>query len=263
MLSSDQRRLLGEFIRAHRERAHPAVSGARRRTPGLRREELAARAGISTTWCAWIEQGRPVQASADALDRLSRALSLSRAEREYLFELAGRLDPQIEPQAEVPESLLAAVNAVRHPAYGLDRLWNACCWNKAAAQLFRGWLDSGNQRNLLRFVFLAQSSRKLIPRWESRARHLLAEFRADYARNFRDGRVRNFVAVLRRESPLFAEAWNEHGVLHRQGGLRSFNHPHGGLIHFAQHTFTPAERPDYKLVMLVPARARRGGAASA
>lgn len=263
MLSSDQRRLLGEFIRAHRERAHPAASAGRRRTPGLRREELAARAGISTTWCAWIEQGRPVQASAEALDRLSVALSLSRAEREYLFELADRLDPDIEPQAEAPASLLAAVNAVRHPAYCLDRLWSACCWNKAAARLFRGWLDGGNQRNLLRFVFLARSSRKLIPRWESRARHLLAEFRADYARNFRDGRVRDFVAALRRESPLFAEAWNEHGVLHRQGGLRSFNHPDGGLIHFAQHTFTPAERPDYKLVMLIPARGPRRGAASA
>jgi transcriptional regulator with XRE-family HTH domain len=263
MLSSDQRRLLGEFIRAHRERARPAASAVRRRTPGLRREELAARAGISTTWCAWIEQGRPVQASAEALDRLSVALSLSRAEREYLFELAGRLDPEIEPQVEAPASLLAAVNAVRHPAYCLDRVWSACCWNKAAARLFRGWLDGGHQRNLLRFVFIARSARKLIPRWETRARHLLAEFRADYARNFRDGRVRDFVATLRRESPLFAEAWNAHDVLHRHGGLRSFNHPEGGLIYFAQHTFTPAERPDYKLVMLVPARGPRGGAASA
>jgi len=128
MLTADQRRLLGEFIRAHRERARPVEASGRRRTPGLRREELAAKAGISATWCAWIEQGRPVQASSEALDRLARALSLSRAERDYLFELAGRSDPDIRPDPDIPASLLAAVTAVRHPAYGLDRLWDACCW---------------------------------------------------------------------------------------------------------------------------------------
>jgi transcriptional regulator with XRE-family HTH domain len=114
MLTADQRRLLGEFLRAHRERAQPAEASGRRRTPGLRREELAAKAGISATWCAWIEQGRPVQASSEALDRLSRALSLSRAERDYLFELAGRSDPDIRPDPDIPASLLAAVTAVRH-----------------------------------------------------------------------------------------------------------------------------------------------------
>jgi transcriptional regulator with XRE-family HTH domain len=120
MLTADQRRLLGEFIRAHRERARPVEASGRRRTPGLRREELAAKAGISATWCAWIEQGRPVQASSEALDRLARALSLSRAERDYLFELAGRSDPDIRPDPDIPASLLAAVTAVRYPAYGLD-----------------------------------------------------------------------------------------------------------------------------------------------
>jgi transcriptional regulator with XRE-family HTH domain len=99
MLTADQRRLLGEFIRAHRERARPVEASGRRRTPGLRREELAAKAGISATWCAWIEQGRPVQASSEALDRLARALSLSRAERDYLFELAGRSDPDIRARS--------------------------------------------------------------------------------------------------------------------------------------------------------------------
>jgi transcriptional regulator with XRE-family HTH domain len=234
-------------------------SRGRRRTPGSRREELAAKAGISATWCAWIEQGRPVQASSEALDRLSRALSLSRAERDYLFELAGRSDPDIRPDPNVPTSLLAAVSTVRHPAYGLDRLWDACCWNKAAARLFRGWLDGDHQRNLLRFVFLESSARKLIPRWENRARHILAEFRADYARNFRDGRV---IDLLRRESPLFEAAWNEHDVRHCEGGLRIFNHPEEGRRHFIQHTFIPAERPDYKLVLLVPAASSANGASS-
>lgn len=255
MLAPDQRRLLGEFIRAHRERAHPGPSGRRRRTPGLRREELAARAGISATWCAWLEQGRAVQASPEALGRLAHALSLTQAERAYLFELAGRLDPrsQTEAEADAPPSLLAMVKAIEHPAYGLDRFWNACCWNHAAERLFCGWLDNGHQRNLLRFVFLEKAARTLIPEWEDRARRLLAEFRADYGHTFHDARVASFIDALRTESTLLAEAWNEQDVQHRAGGMRTFNHPLDGALRFAQHTFIPSERPDYKLVMLVPA----------
>jgi transcriptional regulator with XRE-family HTH domain len=95
MGDSDQRRQLGEFVRTHREQLHPGAIVGRRRTPGLRREELAARAGISTVWCAWIEQGREVQASPKTLSRLAAALALSKAERARLFELAGRPDPDL------------------------------------------------------------------------------------------------------------------------------------------------------------------------
>ena len=176
------------------------------------------------------------------------------AERAYLFELAGCLDPELppEPAGDAPASLLAGVLAIKHPAYGLDRLWNACCWNAAAALLFRGWLDGDNQRNLLRFVFLAPAARKLIPGWENRARRLLAEFRADYSHNFRDSRVRTLVETLRRDSPLFTKAWDEQGVRYRSGGVRHFSHPDDGPLRFEQHTFSPSERPDHKLVMLVP-----------
>ena len=255
MLEADQRRLLGEFVRAHRERMQPSAAAGRRRTSGLRREELAARAGISVTWCTWIEQGRPVQASPEALGRIAHALSLSRAERDYLFELAGRIDPDGSggSSPDAPPALIAAVKAIKHPAYGLDRLWSACCWNEAAARLFHGWLDGDCQRNLLRYVFLEQSARALIPAWKDRARRLLAEFRADFAHTFRDARVKTFVETLRNESPFFAEAWDEQAVQIREGGLRTFDHPRDGLVSFTQHTFAPAERPDYKLVMLTPA----------
>jgi transcriptional regulator with XRE-family HTH domain len=255
MLEADQRRLLGEFVRAHRERVRPTATPGRRRTSGLRREELAALAGISVTWCTWIEQGRAVQASPEALGRISQALSLSRAEHDYLFKLAGRLDPEGSrgPSTDAPPSLIAAVKAIEYPAYGLDRLWNACCWNEAAARLFRGWLDGDCQRNLLRYAFLEPSARELIPNWKDRARRLLAEFRADFARTFRDAQVKIFVETLRAESPFFAEAWDEQAVQTREGGLRVFNHPYDGLVGFIQHTFAPAERPDYKLVINTPA----------
>jgi transcriptional regulator with XRE-family HTH domain len=255
MGDADQRRLLGDFVRAHRERLRPEAPACRRRTPGLRREELASRAGISPTWCAWIEQGREVQASPQALSRLARALALSRAERAYLFELAGRRDPDgatPQPAADAPLSLLAVVNAVDHPAYGLDRLWNACCWNAAAERLFGRWLEPGGQRNLLHFVFLDLSARTLIPQWEDRARRLLGEFRADYSRSLTDPRMRSLVESLRRGSALFAQAWDAQSVLEREGGHRSFSHLKDGLVRFEQHTFNPADRPDYKLVVLTP-----------
>ncbi|ACL55292.1 helix-turn-helix domain-containing protein [Methylobacterium nodulans] len=255
MLGPDQRRDLGAFVRSHRERLRPDLPTGRRRTPGLRREELAARAGISATWCAWIEQGRDVQVSAQALDRLAAALALTRAERAYLFELAGRRDPQAarpEPVADAPASLRDAVAALDHPAYGLDRLWNACCWNAAAARLFRGWLDGEGERNLLRFVFLDPAARRLIPAWEERARRVIAEFRADYGHSRADPRARALVEELRRASPRFAAIWDEQDVRDRTGGLRRFLHPEDGPVAYIQHSFAATDRPDYKLILLVP-----------
>ena len=256
MTTHEQRSLLGQFVRSHRERVAPDMPGRRRRTPGLRREELAARAGIGMTWCAWIEQGRPVQASPDALGRMAKALSLTRAERAYLFELAGRIDPDDPTGAteEAPPSLVVAVEALQHPAYGLDRLWNACIWNRAAARLFSGWLDGNHQRNLLRFVFTEKAARSLIPNWQDRARRLLAEFRADFGHTFRDPRVMAFIDGLKVESSLFARLWHEQDVQHRMGGIRTFDHPTRGRLYFDQHSFSPTDRQDFKLVILVPHR---------
>lgn len=255
MTDPDRRRLLGHFVRAHRESLAPETAGGRRRTPGLRREELAAKAGISPTWCAFIEQGRDVQVSAPALSRLAQALALTRAERAYLFELADRRDPEAPAPAEIadaPASLQAAVGAVAYPAYGLDRLWNACCWNAAAAHLFVGWLSDGAQRNLLRFVFTEPAARTLIGNWKDRARRLLAEFRTDYSRGLNDPRLREMVEGLRRDNAFFDSEWNAQIVLGREGGRRTFVHPDDGNLAFTQYSYAPADRPDYKFVLLVP-----------
>lgn len=255
MLSEEQRRLLGRFIRSHRERVTPSVLTRRRRTPGLRREELAALAGIGVTWCAWIEQGRDIRVSPEALARLANALALTPAERAYLFELAGRRDPDAprsEPMPQAPRSVRALVEAQVHPAYGLDRLWNACCWNAAAEHLFSGWLGPGQQKNLLRYTFTEPSARTLLPDWEDRAARLLAEFRADYARALDDAAMAQLVGAMKVESTLFARLWDAQSVSVREGGQRTFLHPLDGPLAYDQHTFIPAERVDYKLVVLFP-----------
>jgi len=255
MNPDDQRRLLGQFVRSHRERVAPDLPVRRRRTPGLRREELAARAGIGVTWCAWIEQGRDVSVSPGTLARLAAALALTPAERAYLFELAGRRDPDAPrsaPISQAPKAITALVSALSCPAYGLDRLWNACCWNGAAEHLFAGWLGEGQQRNLLRYTFTAPSARDLLPDWEDRARRLLAEFRADYARMLNDTSLGDLVEGLKGESDLFAHEWDAQSVMAREGGSRTFVHPEDGPLTYAQHTFSPAERPDCKVVALFP-----------
>src|SRR6185312_4468119 len=149
-----QRDELGEFLRSHRARLTPGElglePGMRRRTPGLRREEVAQLAGVSATWYTWIEQGRDVSVSSSALTRLARVMRLTVAERAYLFDLAGRRDPDAPPDSPLGElNLTAIVDAITTPAYVLDRAWNALAWNKAAARLFVGWLDGSGNHNLL------------------------------------------------------------------------------------------------------------------
>lgn len=255
MKDEDRRKLLGRFVRSHREQTAPDVAVRRRRTPGLRREELAARAGIGVTWCAWIEQGRDVRVSPDALARLAKALALTPAERAYLFELGGRRDPAA-PSAittpAAPESVAALVTALPFPAYGLDRLWNASCWNPAAARLFADWLGPDRQRNLLRYTFLSPSARSLLPDWDERARRVLAEFRADCARIWNDPALAVLTEQLCAESLLFAQEWDTQSVSAREGGIRTFVHPQDGPLSFTQHTFSVAERPDHKMVALIP-----------
>ena len=255
MVDHEQRKLLGAFLRARREAMEPA-GGGRRRTPGLRREELATLAGISATWVSWLEQGRDVQASPHAISRLAHALGLSRAERAYFFELAGRHDPEApvpELSRVAPASLVAAIRATNYPAYGLDRFWTACCWNSAAETLFTGWLDRGDRPNLLHFIFRNPAAQQLIPDWEARALRIVAEFRADYSHALNDPAMNELVGALTVESPLFARGWRRQAVLAREGGTRTFRNDRGAVQAYEQHTFVPADAPDHKLVMLVRA----------
>ncbi|WP_420998417.1 helix-turn-helix domain-containing protein [Cupriavidus sp. 30B13] len=252
--------VLGRFLRAHRERLAPAevglAPGRRRRTPGLRREELAQLAGLSATWVTWLEQGRPVALSARALAGLAGALRLSRAERAYLFELAGRRDPMQAQDTHVPATVMASVEAIAGPAYLLDRQWNALAWNAAAADLFVGWLDGASgERNLLRSMFLSPGLQALVEDWPHRAARLVAEFRAHSIRHAEDPPTRALVEGLLAESPAFRADWLSQDVEERQGGRRGFRHPRRGLLHFEQLTLVPAAAPGLTLVMLMPAQA--------
>jgi transcriptional regulator with XRE-family HTH domain len=260
---SGHQRTLGEFLRAHRARLSPAglglPSGQRRRTPGLRREEVAQRCGLSVTWYTWLEQGRDVAASPQTLASLARALQLTPAERAYLFQIAGRVDPDSartnSETADVPPVLAGALASISGPAYVLDRAWNARACNDAARRLFVGWLD-GDEANLLRYVFLNQVARRIIPDWRSRARRVLAEFRAESSRHLDDPALAMLVDDLRSRSEFFARCWDEHEVVVPLGGERVFEHPRDGRLTYEQVAFTLASRVDLKLVMLIDRKRR-------
>jgi transcriptional regulator with XRE-family HTH domain len=265
MRDEEQRRRLGAFVRACRERQRPdARAVRRRRTPGLRREELAAKAGISMIWCAWIEQGRDVQVSDRTLARLAKALNLSPQDRAQLFDLGGKADPEAAAVAcaatAAPAALRAVVAGSDHPAYALDRSWNACCWNGAAASLFEDWLGEGRQRNLLAYVFLDPSARSVAPNWRDWAWRVVDAFRESAAKRTEDADLRGLVKRLSCESPAFAEMWRAHGPAERDAGVFSVIAADGVVEAFEVVRFRPASHPDYQLVILTPAAAPQLGA---
>lgn len=261
-----RRKELGEFLQAMRGRHAPEAfgfpSGSRRRAQGLRREEVAQLAGISPTWYTWIEQGREVNVSADVLGRLAQTLRLTRSERAYLFELAGRHDPLgAAPEEDAASELLTGMlGDIGIPAYIMGRTWDMLAWNKAAAALFAGWLDKPARvdktheppRNLLRFVFLDAKARKFITDWETRARRLTAEFRADCRTRLDEPALVHLIGELKKGSAEFSRFWKQHDVLERQGGQRAFNHTKWGLVTYQQVTLRPVDQEHLKLVLLKP-----------
>lgn len=258
-----RRKELGEFLQALRQRCAPEAfgfpGGSRRRTQGLRREEVAQLAGISPTWYTWIEQARDVKVSPDVLDRLAQAIRLTATERAYLFEMAGRRDPRgaAAEDDSAPQALVGLLADFEFPAYIMGRYWDMLAWNDRAAELFSGWLDqprgSGEPTpNLLRFVFLSPPARSFVVDWESRARRICAEFRADSRTRLEDPLLQRLVDELMQASPEFSRFWKQHDVLERQGGQRGFNHPRRGLVSYQQFTLRPVEQEHLKLVLLKP-----------
>lgn len=257
--SSLRRQALGAFVRSARSRLSPQSAGlpegTRRRTPGLRREEVAQLCGISVTWYTWIEQGREVSVSPSVWTRLAAVLQLARAERAYLFDLAECADPQ-QPRDDVAQStgqLKSCVDAINTPAYVLDRCWNILAFNAPMDVLFDHWPTRDPQPNLLNYIFLDPQARHLVVDWEQRARRVVAEFRADAGAHLDEENLFTLVDTLIRESAVFAHWWTRHAVVDREGGIRDFDHPKAGRLNYQQVTFRLATHPDLKLVMLLGA----------
>ena len=238
----------------------PAALGCpltRRRTPGLRREEVAQRASVSTTWYTWLEQGRGGAPSADVLDRIGRALLLTDVEREHLFLLGLGRPPEIRYRASegVTPRLQRVLDALElSPALVKTATWDVVAWNRAAAAILT---DYGSlppeQRNILRLIFLDSRVRAAQYDWGSVARFVVAAFRADAARAGAAKEVETLVNELCRLSPEFATMWRDNDVRNYGEGLKRLRHPTAGPITFEYSAFAVDGRPDLGMVVYNPA----------
>jgi transcriptional regulator with XRE-family HTH domain len=251
---------LGSYLRDRRRKLDPAAFGfpaERRRTPGLRREEVAQRANISPTWYAWLEQGRGGAPSADVLDRIARALMLTDVEREHLFLLGlGRLpDARYRKNPGVAPRLQRVLDALDpSPALIRTATWDVVAWNRAASVML---MDYGSlppeQRNMLRFIFLDPRARAAHYDWQSVARLVLGAFRLDAARAGAAADVQPLVDELGRLSPEFRAMWRDHDIPTPLGEtVKHVQHPVLGPVSFEFSAFAVDGRTDLSLLVYNP-----------
>ncbi|AOO82786.1 helix-turn-helix transcriptional regulator [Bosea vaviloviae] len=251
---------LGVYLRSRRTKLDPAsfgLAGGRRRTAGLRREEVAQRANISATWYTWLEQGRGGSPSADVLDRIARALTLTDVEREHLFLVGLGRPPEVRYRGSdaITPRLQRLLDVLTYsPAIVRTATWDVVAWNRAAAAVLT---DYGalppDQRNVLRLIFCDPRVRAAQSEWESVARFVVATFRIDAARAGADAEVAKLVDELSQASPEFASMWRDNNVQTHGDGVKRLRHPRLGSITLEYSAFAVDARPDLSLIVYNPA----------
>ncbi|MDU4695269.1 MAG: helix-turn-helix transcriptional regulator [Paenibacillus sp.] len=233
---------LSEFLKTQRAKLHPHTvglpAGARRRTPGLRREEVAQLAGVSTTWYTWLEQGRDIKVSASVLDAIAGALRLNADERKYLFDLASdsgfHPDWVEEKEPVINPSLHKILQELKYcPTIISDRHCHIVGWNPAAAQVFVDFeqIPEG-ERNLISLLFAKKELRSLAVNWPDFVRGFLAIFRAYYGQYVADPWYSQFIERMSRHYPDFQELWNQSEVSAAPEVMIEFRHAKAGKMLF-------------------------------
>jgi transcriptional regulator with XRE-family HTH domain len=251
---------LGAYLRDRRNRLDPTafgLSGTRRRTPGLRREEVAQRSNISPTWYTWLEQGCGGAPSADVLNRIAGGLMLTEPEREHLFMLGLGHPPEVKYKAAegVTPRLQRLLDTLEvSPAIIKTATWDVVAWNRAAAVVLTDYSKlPPAQRNILRLVFCNPRIRAAQDDWESMARFVVGAFRADAARAGAASEVSQLVAELCTLSPEFAALWRDNDVRVHGEGTKRLRHASLGLIELEYSGFAVDGRPDLGMIVYTPA----------
>ncbi|MBS1726370.1 MAG: helix-turn-helix domain-containing protein [Armatimonadetes bacterium] len=251
---------LANFLKNRRAKVDPAslgLSPTRRRTPGLRREEVAQRANVSVTWYTWLEQGRGGVPSSEVLEGIATALDLSPAEREHLFLLAQQRLPEM-PVAQVPcvsAQLQQVLDSMPYsPAIVKTAWWDVVAWNQAALAVLTDYSAvPPEERNILRMLFCGSHARRQMPEWESHARFAVAVFRAETARAGAPKQAEQLVRELRKLSPEFEAMWLDHEVRNYGEGTKHLHHSIVGPISVHYSSFLVDGQPDLGLVIFTPA----------
>jgi transcriptional regulator with XRE-family HTH domain len=253
---------LREFLMARRAQITPEevglAPGSRRRTPGLRREEVAVLAGVGSSWYQWLEQGRDITVSAQVLDAIARVLRLDEPAHRHLYALAGLNPPErgssVAPldcgPKPVDNALIRLVDAwLPNPGHIVDRYWNIVLCNRAAA-LSLGVDVPG--ANALTLFFLDDIYRDSIDNWEELAPRVVAQYRSEMTACPGDQGYHWIVEDLAERSPDFARLWADHDVQDSGVNMKTVNNPTVGLLHFESTLLSVPNRPDLRVVLHNP-----------
>jgi len=260
MYDEKRRVELVNFLRTRRARLLPAQvglpDGMRRRTPGLRREEVAQLANVSVEWYTRLEQGRDIRVSKRALENIARALLLDGDERMHLFHLVRQEPPtdQHAAEEEVSLSLQRFLDAQgNHPAYVIGKRWERIAWNAAACAVFEDFsLLTPRERNVVWTLFVNPARRRLHVHWEQVAQQVLAKFRISYGLYAGDPLLGELVEDLQRESEEFRLWWPRHMVQEGPSGVKLMEHPLVGRLSLEHHSFQVNEAPTQRVVVYTP-----------
>ncbi|GHO41938.1 helix-turn-helix transcriptional regulator [Ktedonospora formicarum] len=251
---------LGDFLRTRRARLTPEEVGLprgnRRKTPGLRRAEVAQLVGVSVDWYTWLEQGRSISPSTQVLERLVQALHLDVNERSHLFLLAHQQPPPAlsqEPEVVSPTLQHFLDHFGYRPAFVSGRQWDILAWNDAGCAVFGDFrLKTTRERNTVWSLFVDSASRQFVVDWEEDARRILAQFRSSCGRHLGDPQLTELIHELMHYSPEFRAWWPDHEVLGAQEVKKTLNHPQVGYLVFERLTFQVLDTPDFKTTVYTP-----------
>ncbi len=256
---------LGHFLRTRRERLTPDAvgfpAGPRRRTTGLRREEVAALAHLSVSWYTHLEQGRPIRPSVEVLDNLARTLRLDRAEHRYLHALAAGPAPSVHPlpvpdpeALSVVRALVGASDDMPYPAYAVDAGGNFLACNAHMPEWYADFSGAtGRDNNMAWWLITSPEARERIAGWHDDARDFTARTRYVMGTNAIHPSARDLVRAMRAASPEFRGWWDAHEVVDQEARNRTFHHPRLGLRSLRLAVVRPAVNPAVSIVFHVPA----------
>jgi transcriptional regulator with XRE-family HTH domain len=247
----------GDFLRSRRQRLSPESvglsNGRRRRTPGLRREEVAELAGIGVDWYVRLEQGRSVSPSLTTIDALARALRLNKTEHAHLRALTGTTDRRAFVRESVPETIRRLVESLNQPAYITGRRWDVLAWNAAAEDIFAFSGLAEADRNILICVLTNPSARRLFAAaWADEAKRMVAQFRATHDLWAGDPGFIDLLERLRQGCPEFKAWWEAHDIRGVSAGRKVLRHPNKGALRFEYATFQANDDPALKLAIYTP-----------
>jgi transcriptional regulator with XRE-family HTH domain len=248
-----------EFLRSCRARINPADLGLpepqRKRTGGLRREDVAALSGVSVSWYTWLEQGRDMRVSEEMLERLCQTFRLSEDERVYLFSLVQHRPPRLRPELrfEAPAEIERMIHGVGGPAIIMNLCWDVLAWNRLNTLILRDYAAMPpSERNLMELLFSRPSPYGESAEFENMARRVLATLRADYSRCADEPRFEALIRRLSVTSPTFRRMWRASEVNMRSYGIHRFTHPQYGPLAFEHTSYLPYGYPSVRVVICMP-----------